>query len=149
MQFFSCLSNLMKSTVVDESLSTNATRVLFQRKTTSLLLETTEWETYSESKYFTLHQHTLVQVSYSSTHPYSTVIVFILPSGSSMLSSTSLGGVSDALSLTDPLTLPLAERLPRPAPGGWVVCRAIVDVILLLSVTAFILQILNHKKRNY
>ena len=27
----------MKSTVVDESLSTNATRVLFQRKTTSLL----------------------------------------------------------------------------------------------------------------
>ena len=36
----------MKSTVVDESLSTNATRVLFQRKTTSLLQETTEWETY-------------------------------------------------------------------------------------------------------
>ena len=30
-----------KSTVVDESLSTNSTRVLFQRKTTSLLQKTT------------------------------------------------------------------------------------------------------------
>ena len=38
----------MKSTVVDESLSTNATRVLFPRKTTSLLQETTEWETYTK-----------------------------------------------------------------------------------------------------
>ena len=37
LQFFSSPSDLMKSTVVDESLSTNATRVLFQRKTTSLL----------------------------------------------------------------------------------------------------------------
>ena len=45
-QFFSSPSDLMKSTVVDESLSTNATRVLFHRKTTSLLQETTEWETY-------------------------------------------------------------------------------------------------------
>ena len=46
-QFFSSPSDLMKSTVVDESLSTNATRVLFQRKTTSLLQETTECETYT------------------------------------------------------------------------------------------------------
>ena len=40
-EYFSSPSDLMKSTVVDESLSTNATRVLFQRKTTSLLQETT------------------------------------------------------------------------------------------------------------
>ena len=39
-------SDLMKSTAVGESLSTNATTVLFQRKTTLLLQETTEWETY-------------------------------------------------------------------------------------------------------
>ena len=37
--FFSFPSDLMKSTVVDESLSTNATRVLFQRKTTFLLYD--------------------------------------------------------------------------------------------------------------
>ena len=35
--FFSSSSDLMKSTVEDESLSTNATRVMFQKKTTLLL----------------------------------------------------------------------------------------------------------------
>ena len=35
-QVFSSPSDLMKSTVVNKSLSTNTTRVLFQRKTTSL-----------------------------------------------------------------------------------------------------------------
>ena len=39
--FFSSPSDLMKSTVVDESLTTTTTRVLFQRKI-SLLQETTE-----------------------------------------------------------------------------------------------------------
>ena len=37
-QFYSSPSDLMKSTVVDESLSTNAARVLFQRKTTDYIL---------------------------------------------------------------------------------------------------------------
>ena len=40
----------MKSTVVDESLSTNATRVLFQRETILLLKGTTEWETYTKMR---------------------------------------------------------------------------------------------------
>ena len=39
----------MRFTVVDESLSTTTTRVLFQRKTTSLLQETTEEEIYTKS----------------------------------------------------------------------------------------------------
>ena len=39
----------MKSTVLDESLSTNAKRVLFQGKTTLLLQETTELEIYISS----------------------------------------------------------------------------------------------------
>ena len=54
-QFFSSSSDLMKSTVVDESLSTNAIRVLFQRKNYSLLQETTEWETYIRSLYIFLY----------------------------------------------------------------------------------------------
>ena len=41
-KLFSSPSDLMKSTVVDEGMSTNATRVLFQRKTNLLLQETTE-----------------------------------------------------------------------------------------------------------
>ena len=68
-------------------------------------------------------------------------MVLVLPSGSRIVSSTSLGGVSEALSLTDPFTLPLAEWFP----GGWVVCRVIVDVILLLLLTAFILKIEMYK----
>ena len=69
-----------------------------------------------------------------STYPYSTVMVFVLPSGSRIVSSMSLGVVSEALSLTDPFTLPLV------APGGWVVWRVKVDVILLLLVTSFKLK---------
>ena len=42
-QFLSSPSDLMKSTVVDESLSTNATRVLFHRKTTSLFVHRYIW----------------------------------------------------------------------------------------------------------
>ena len=38
----------MESTVVDESLSRNATRVLFWRETTLLLQETIERETYTK-----------------------------------------------------------------------------------------------------
>ena len=68
------------------------------------------------------------------TYPYSTVMVFVLPSGSRIVSSMSLGVVSEALSLTDPFTLPLV------APGGWVVWRVKVDVILLLLVTSFKLK---------
>ena len=41
-QFLSSPSDLIKSTVLDKSLSTNATRVLFQRRAISLLQETTE-----------------------------------------------------------------------------------------------------------
>ena len=36
------LEHVAKSTVVDESFSTNSTKVLFKGKTTSLLQETTE-----------------------------------------------------------------------------------------------------------
>ena len=39
----------MNSTVVDESLSTTTTNVLFQRETTYLLQETTEWEIYMKN----------------------------------------------------------------------------------------------------
>ena len=45
---FSSPSDLMKSTVVDGNLCTTTTRVLFQRKTTPLLQETTEWEIYTK-----------------------------------------------------------------------------------------------------
>ena len=41
-QFFSSPSDLMKSTVMDESLSTTSTRVLFQRRVYLLLNDTTE-----------------------------------------------------------------------------------------------------------
>ena len=41
-------SDLMKSTVVDEILSTTTTRVLFQRETTHLLQEIIEWEIYTK-----------------------------------------------------------------------------------------------------
>ena len=39
----------MKSTEVDERLSTTTTTVLFQRKPTSFKIESTEWEIYIKS----------------------------------------------------------------------------------------------------
>ena len=62
-QFFSSSSDLMKSTVADESLSATTTRVLVQRETTYLLQDTTEWEIYTDFivifselfKFFFLH----------------------------------------------------------------------------------------------
>lgn len=76
------------------------------------------------------------------TYPYSTVTVFRRPSGIRMVSSMSVGVESEALSFTDPFTLPLA------APGGWEAWRGIVDVILFLLVTAFKLQIKNGETWN-
>ena len=61
MQFLSSASDLMKSTVVDESLSTNATRVLFQRKTTSFFQETTKWETYTRLSIMNVFQELVSQ----------------------------------------------------------------------------------------
>ena len=46
--FFSSPSDVMKSTVVDESLSTTTTRVLFQKEITYVLQETTELEIYTK-----------------------------------------------------------------------------------------------------
>ena len=42
----------MKSTEVDESLSTITTAVLFQRKSTCIKNQSTEWEIYIKEIYF-------------------------------------------------------------------------------------------------
>ena len=59
-QFFSSPSDLMKSTVVDESLSTTTTRVLFQRETTYILHDNDDVDTTIgglPNKYSRIHRN--------------------------------------------------------------------------------------------
>ena len=80
-QFFSLPSDLMKFTVVDESLPTNVTRVLFQGKTTSLLQGTLNFGCVWSSSSF----HTeLAAIAWSPiSHSIFLVSLLILPSISS------------------------------------------------------------------
>ena len=45
----------MKSTVVDESLSSNKTNVLFQRISAYFNITSTEWEIYTKLKFYLLN----------------------------------------------------------------------------------------------
>ena len=49
LRFFNSPSDLMKSTVVDESLSTTTTRVLFQRECTLFYFKIKQNEKYTQS----------------------------------------------------------------------------------------------------
>ena len=57
----------MKSTVVDESLSTNATRVLLQIETTLLLQEPKKWETHIKFKYKDEKERSISEIDFRNT----------------------------------------------------------------------------------